>query len=87
MVRYKVSKDFTNDCLTICDVKDELKTSFDSDITLAPLEDALVVVAELNRKECVIHEFKEVLRENHFDEDEIEVIVDAGNDSFEELQE
>ena len=83
-MRYKVSKDYPNDCVTICDKKEELKTSFDSDISLSPLEDAIIVVDELNRKECIIHELKQTLRDNCFDEQDIDYIVSSGNDNFEE---
>jgi len=46
--RYKYQKDIENDCITICDEEDELKTSFDSEIILFPMEDAITVLTELN---------------------------------------
>lgn len=46
--RYKYQKDYENDCITICDEEDELKTSFDSEIILFPMEDAISVIDELN---------------------------------------
>lgn len=46
--RYKYQKDVSNDCITICDDEEELKTSFDSEIVLYPMEDAIRVIDELN---------------------------------------
>ena len=84
MVRYRYSKDYTNDCITVCDKKEELKTSFDSDITLAPLDDAITVVDELNKKECIIHELKQTLRDNHFCDEDIDYIIASALDNYEE---
>ena len=70
-MRYKSSKDYTNDCLTICDEEDELKTDFGSEIILSPLEDALTVVNELNRKEAIIKVLYESLL-SYEDEQDIE---------------
>lgn len=83
-MRYKFSKDYGNDCITVCDSKDELKTSFDSDITLAPMEDAITIVNELNKKECIIHELKQTLRDNHFCEEDIDYIINSALDNYEE---
>ena len=87
MVRYRYSKDYSNDCITVCDSKEELKTSFDSDICLSPMEDAITVVAELNRKECTIHELKQTLRDNYFTEEDIDYIISSALDNYEENQE
>ena len=46
--RYEISKDYSNDCITITDNEDKLKTSFGSEIILYPLEDAETVIDELN---------------------------------------
>ena len=83
-MRYTKDKDYSNDCLTIRDEKERLKTSYDSDITLAPLEDAEIVVNELNRNECVNRALKQTLKDNFFTDEDIQYIVDAANDDFEE---
>lgn len=83
-MRYNYSKDYGNDCITVCDKKEELKTSFDSDITLAPMEDAIQVIEELNKKECTIHELKQVLRDNHFTDEDIDYILASALDNYEE---
>ena len=43
-MRYESQKDIENDCLTLIDNEDELKTSFDSEIILYPLEGAEQIV-------------------------------------------
>lgn len=47
-IRFDTTEDTENDCLTVIDNKDLLKTSFDSEIILKPLEDASILVRELN---------------------------------------
>ena len=37
-----------NDCLTVTDNQEQLRNGFDSEIVLAPLEDASLIVRELN---------------------------------------
>ena len=53
-VRFETSEDTENDCLTIVDNQDEIKTAFDSEIILYPLEDASAVISELN-VQCAIN--------------------------------
>lgn len=53
-VRFDTQEDNENDCLTVIDNQDQLKTSFDSEIILYPLEDADVVIQELN-VQCAIN--------------------------------
>jgi len=55
MVRYTAQEDYINDGVTIIDEKEELKTSFDSEIFIRPLEDAVTIVHELNKKEAIIN--------------------------------
>ena len=53
-VRFEASEDVENDCLTLTDNEDKLKTGFDSEIILYPLEDASAVIQELN-VQCAIN--------------------------------
>lgn len=53
-IRFETEEDTMNDCLTITDNQDQLKTSFDSDIILYPLEDASAVIRELN-VQCAVN--------------------------------
>ena len=48
MERFKYQKNMMDDCITICDDEEKLKTSFDSEIILYPMEDAGAVIDELN---------------------------------------
>lgn len=48
MKRFKYQKNMMDDCITICDDGEKLKTSFDSEIILYPMEDAGAVIDELN---------------------------------------
>ena len=57
-MRYESQKDTENDCLTLIDNEDELKTSFDSEIILYPLEGAEQIVDKLNWYEAVVQEMK-----------------------------
>lgn len=50
--------DDMNDCITLYDEEEELKTSFDSEIVLYPLEDSVTVVDKLNFYEALIKELK-----------------------------
>lgn len=52
--RFEMSEDVMNDCLTVTDNEEQLKTSFDSEIILYPLEDASAVIQELN-VQCAIN--------------------------------
>lgn len=48
MKRYEYSEDTMEDCITLTDNEEELKTSFDSEIILSPAEDAITLVDKLN---------------------------------------
>lgn len=60
-----------NDCLTVTDNKDMLKNGFDSEIVLAPLEDAEIVVQELN-VQCAINAMLREQLEYHEDPQDID---------------
>ena len=54
-VRFDTIEDTENDCLTVIDNEDKLKTSFDSEIIISPCEDASILVRELNIQ-CAVNE-------------------------------
>ena len=58
MSRYTYTTDDMNDCITLYDDEEELKTSFDSEIVLYPLEDSVTVVDKLNFYEALVKELK-----------------------------
>ena len=65
-VRFETSEDLENDCLTIEDNEYKLKTSFDSEIILYPLDDASAVIQELN-VQCAINAMLREQLEYHED--------------------
>ena len=58
MSRYNYTTDDMNDCITLYDEEEELKTSFDSEIVLYPLDDSVTVVDKLNFYEALVSELK-----------------------------
>ena len=54
MTRYEYNEDLENDCLTLVDNEDELKTDYDSEIVLYPLDDAVTIVDKLNYLSMII---------------------------------
>lgn len=70
-VRFETSEDTMNDCLTITDNQDKLKTSFDSEIILYPLDDASAVISELN-VQCAINKMLREQLEYHEDPQDID---------------
>ena len=75
-MRYKTSKDYTNDCLTICDEEEELQTSFGSEIVLYPLEDAETVVDKLNFYELLVKELMMHLEYHEWTEDDFKSVIE-----------
>lgn len=70
-VRFETSEDLENDCLTIEDNEYKLKTSFDSEIILYPLDDASAVVQELN-VQCAINKMLREQLETYEDPQDID---------------
>lgn len=81
-VRYEINKDYTNDCVTVVDSRDELKNSFGSDIVLSPLEDAETVINHLNLRECIIKELCSALHDTGFCDEDIQYIIDSAVEDF-----
>ena len=69
-MRFDSVEDLENDCLTIIDEQDQLKTSFDSEIILYPLEDAQTVIRELN-VQCAVNQMLIEQLEHYEDIDDI----------------
>ena len=70
-VRFETSEDTVNDCLTIEDNEYKLKTSFDSEIILYPLDDASAVIQELN-VQCAINKMLREQLETYEDPQDID---------------
>ena len=60
-VRFETSPDTMNDCLSITDSTDQLKNGFDSELVIAPLEDASILVNELNVQCATVQMLREEL--------------------------
>lgn len=74
-MRYETQEDTENDCLTLIDNEDELKTEFDSEIMLFPLEDAQTVVDKLNWYEAIVQECKSHLKYYEWTEEDFKKTI------------
>ena len=81
-MRYTVDPDFKDDVITVHDEKEELKTEFDSEIILAPADDAILVINELNKKEAIIKVLYEALL-SYEDKQDIDYWIE---DALEDLE-
>ena len=61
-IRFETTEDTMNDCLTITDNTDKLKNGFDSEIVLYPLEDASIVINELNVQCATVQMLRRMLK-------------------------
>ena len=52
--RFDTVEDVMNDCLTVTDNEEQLRNGFDSELVIAPLTDASILVTELN-VQCAIN--------------------------------
>ena len=75
-MRHETHEDSENDCLTLVDNEEELKTSFDSEIILLPLDGAEQVVDKLNWYEAVVKEMKSNLEYHGWTEDNFRLMLE-----------
>ena len=76
MTRYEYNEDLENDCLTLVDNEDELKTDHDSEIVLYPLDDAVTIVDKLNWYELLVKMLKENLEYEGWTEDDFKGLIE-----------
>ena len=76
MTRYEYNEDLENDCLTLVDNEDELKTDHDSEIVLYPLDDAVTIVDKLNWYELFVQMLKENLEYEGWSEDDFKGLIE-----------
>lgn len=75
-VRFDTVEDLEDDCLTITDNKDELKTEFGSDIVLSPLTDATIVVNQLNKYQVIVESLtNELIDSNYYHRDDVLYLI------------
>ena len=75
--RYYFKKDYDEDCLSIVDTMDEVKTAFGSEIVLSPLADAEIIADELNKNERIIMRLREELKYNGYVNENIDEIIET----------
>ncbi|WP_296882191.1 hypothetical protein [uncultured Methanobrevibacter sp.] len=75
-MRYETQEDKENDCLTLIDNEEELKTSFDSEIILYPLDGAEQVVDKLNWYELLVEKMTEHLKYYGFEKHDFELLIE-----------
>ena len=87
-MRYEYTVDESNDCLTLTDNREELKTSFDSEIVLYPLDDAIGVVDKLNWYEeyygLLVKELKMHLEYHGWSEEDFKSVIEDVKANMEE---
>ena len=76
MNRFETSEDPMEDCITITDNEDELKSDFGSEIVLYPLDDAKIVVDKLNWYELFVQMLKENLEYEGWTEDDFKGLIE-----------
>ena len=76
MTRYEYNEDLENDCLTLVDNEDELKTDYDSEIVLYPLDDAVTIVDKLNWYELFGQMLKDNLEYEGWTEDDFKGLIE-----------
>lgn len=82
MVRFEKVEDLENDCVTLIDNEDKLKTGFDSEIILYPLDDADAVITELNIQCATVSMLREQL-EYHEDPQDIDYWINEIREDME----
>ena len=81
-VRFETKEDTMNDCLSITDSTDQLKNGFDSEIVLYPLEDASILINELNVQCATVQMLREEL-ESYEDPQDIDYWIQEVREDME----
>ena len=82
-VRFETSPDTMNDCLSITDSTDQLKNGFDSEIVLYPLEDASIVINELNVQCATVQMLRRMLKSYDVDLEDIDYWIQEVREDME----
>lgn len=75
-MRYESEIDNLNECVTLKDNNDELKSDFEADIVLYPIDDALSVIQKLNWYELLVEMMKEHLTYESWTEDDFKGLIE-----------
>ena len=76
MIRYETEIDKLDNCITLKDNKDELKSDFEADIVLYPIEDAKTVIDKLNWYDLLVETMKEHLEYHGWTEDDFKGLIE-----------
>lgn len=74
--RYIVDVDHKDDVVTLTDTMGELKTEFDSEIMLAPADEAITVIDKLNWYEYLVKELMMHLTYHGWTEDNFKDLIE-----------
>lgn len=77
--RFTYTTDTIDDCITLIDSEEELKTDFDSNIVLSPLDDSITVVDYLNTQSKIIARLTLELSYNDYEDENIRDLIDEIN--------
>ncbi|WP_405286572.1 hypothetical protein [Methanobrevibacter sp.] len=76
MGRFEYKENKMDDCIELFDEEDELKSDYNSNIVLYPLDDSITVVDYLNTQSKIIARLTLELTYNDYEDENIKEIID-----------
>ena len=74
--RFTYTENTEENCLELIDEAEELKTDYDSNIVLYPLDDSITIVDYLNTQTKIIARLKLELTFNDYEDENIQDLID-----------
>lgn len=74
--RFTYTENKSEDCIELIDDDEELKTDYDSNIVLYPLDDSITVVEYMNTQSKIIARLTVELTRNDYDDENIKEIIE-----------
>ena len=74
--RFEYKENKMDDCIELFDEEDELKSDYNSNIVLYPLDDSITVVDYLNTQSKIIARLTLELTYNDYEDENIKEIID-----------
>lgn len=78
--RFEYLENQSDDCIELIDEEEELKTDYDSNIVLYPLDDSITVVDYLNTQSKIIARLTLELSYNDYEDENIQEIIEEARD-------
>ena len=78
--RFTYTENREEDCIELIDDTEELKTDYDSNIVLYPLDDSITVVDYLNTQSKIIARLSLELTYNDYEDENIQEIIEEVTD-------